>query len=272
MLEIAKNVFWYRELIAVMAWKQIIVRYKQSYLGLLWAILKPFTLMLVFTLLNSFIGINTGSIPYPVLSYSALLAWVFFQESTSEGVTSIVNNAQLIRKIYFPREVFPITGVITKLIEFVINSFVLACMMLFFNVAPASTIVWVPLILFYLILASLTVAFIGAALNVFYRDIGTMLPILLQLMMYASPVIYPMSLVKQKLLVDQAAGAWSDVLYRLYTCNPVAGIIDAFQRSILYGQHPDWDVMWPGMLVVALLLPLSYASFKRAERRFADIV
>ena len=150
MLQIAKNVIWYRELIAVMAWKQIIVRYKQSYLGLVWAVLKPFTLMLVFTLLNSFIGISTGNIPYPVLAFTALIPWVFFQESTSEGVGSIVNNAQLIRKIYFPREVFPITGVITKLVEFVINSFVLGCLMLYFNVAPASTIVWVPALLLYI--------------------------------------------------------------------------------------------------------------------------
>jgi len=272
MLQIAKNVFWYRELIAVMAWKQIIVRYKQSYLGVTWAVLKPFTLMLVFTLLNSFIDISTGSIPYPVLAFTALIPWVFFQESTSEGVGSIVNNAQLIRKIYFPREVFPITGVITKLVEFLISSLVLACMMLYFHVAPAPTIVWVPAILLYMILASLSLAFIGAALNVFYRDVGTMLPILLQLMMYASPVIYPMSLVKRKLLVDQGAGAWSEILYRIYTCNPMAGIIDAFQRGVLHGQAPDWDVMWPGMLVVAILLPLSYAYFKRAESHFADIV
>ena len=106
MIEIAKNFFRYRELIAVLAWKQIIVRYKQSYLGLVWAVLKPLTLMLVFTLLNSFIGISTGNIPYPVLAFTALIPWVFFQESTSEGVGSIVNNALLIRKIYFPREVF----------------------------------------------------------------------------------------------------------------------------------------------------------------------
>jgi lipopolysaccharide transport system permease protein len=272
MFEIAKNVFWYRELIAVMAWKQIIVRYKQSYLGLVWAVLKPFILMLVFTLLNSFIGIPTGNIPYPVLSFTALIPWVFFQESTSEGVGSIVNNALLIRKIYFPREVFPITGVITKLVELVINFLVLGCLMLYFNVTPASTIVWLPAILLYMILAALSVALIGAALNVFYRDVGTMLPILLQLMMYASPVIYPMSLVKQKLLVDHAAGHWSEPLYRMYTCNPMAGIIDAFQRAVLYGTAPDWDVMWPGMLVVAIILPLSYATFKRAERYFADIV
>ena len=272
MFEIAKNVFWYRELIAVMAWKQIIVRYKQSYLGLVWAILKPLILMLVFTLLNTFIGIPTGNMPYPVVAFTALVPWIFFQESTSEGVGSIVNNAQLIRKIYFPREVFPITGVITKLIEFVINSFVLACLMLYYKVMPAATIIWVPAILLYIVLASLAVALVGAAVNVFYRDVGTMMPILLQLMMYGSPVIYPMTLVKQKLLVAHAAGDWAEFLYRLYTFNPMAGIIDAFQRAVLYGQAPDPDVMWPGMLLVAILLPMSYATFKRAERYFADVV
>ena len=118
MIEIAKNVIWYRELIAVIAWKQIIVRYKQSYLGLIWVVLKPLTLMFVFTLLNSFVGITTGDIPYPVISFTALIPWIFFQESTSEGVGSIVNNAQLIRKIYFPREVFPLASVVTKLVEF----------------------------------------------------------------------------------------------------------------------------------------------------------
>jgi lipopolysaccharide transport system permease protein len=272
MIDIAKNFFWYRELIAVLAWKQIIVRYKQSYLGLVWAVLKPLILMLVFTLLNSFIGIPTGNMPYPVVAFAALVPWIFFQESTSEGVGSIVNNALLIRKIYFPREVFPITGVITKLVEFVINSFVLGCLMFYFKVAPAATIVWVPAILLYIILASLAVALIGAALNVFYRDIGTMLPILLQLMMYASPVIYPMSLVKQKLLVGHAARDWSEFLYRVYTFNPMAGIIDAFQRAVLYGQAPDFDVIWPGLLFVAVMLPASYAIFKQAERHFADIV
>jgi len=272
MIEIVRNLFGYRELIAVMAWKQLIVRYKQSYLGLTWAVLKPFTLMLVFTLLNSFVGITSGHPPYPVISFAALIPWIFFQESTSEGVGSIVYNAQLIRKIYFPREIFPLTSVLTKLVEFVISSFVLACLMLYFKVTPTETVLWVPILVIYIILASLAVALIGAALNVFYRDIGTMLPILLQLMMYASPVIYPMSLVKQKLLVEQVAGEWSGFLYRIYTLNPMAGIIDAFQRVVLYGQSPDIDVIWPGLLVTALLLPLSYAAFKRAEQYFADIV
>ena len=130
----------------------------------------------------------------------------------------------------------------------------------------------VPLLVVYIIFASLAVALAGAALNVFYRDVSTMLPILLQLMMYGSPVIYPMSLVRQKLLIDHVAGHWSDILYRLYTFNPLAGIIDAFQRTVIYGQAPDWDVMWPGLLLTLLALPLSYVAFKRAEMHFADIV
>src|SRR5690242_7896180 len=108
MLQIARTAVAYRELLADLACKQIIVRYKQSYLGIVWAVLKPITLMLVFTLLNSIVGINTTSIPYPILAFTALLPWVFFQESVSEGVSSVVSNGQLIRKIYFPREVFPL--------------------------------------------------------------------------------------------------------------------------------------------------------------------
>jgi len=272
MLQIARTAVAYRELLAVMAWKQIIVRYKQSYLGIVWAVLKPVTLMLVFTLLNSFVAINTSAIPYPVLAFTALLPWVFFQESISEGVSSVVSNAQLIRKIYFPREVFPLAGVVTKVVEFAISVVVLALLMLYFGVVTSATVLWVPLLLVYTILASLAVAFMGAALNVFYRDVGTMLPILLQLMMYASPVIYPMSLVKQKLLEQQVAGAWSPLLYDIYRLNPMAGIIDAFQRTVLFNQHPDFDVIFPGLIVVLVLLPISFAVFKRAEKYFADIV
>ena len=272
MLRLAHNLFRYRELVGVMAWKQIIVRYKQSYLGLMWAVLKPITLMLVFTLLNSFVNITTAGIPYPVLSFTALIPWIFFQESTSEGVNSIVSNAQLIRKVYFPREVFPLTGVITKLAEFCINVVVLAMLMAYFGVMPAATAVWVPLLLVYTILASLAVALAGAAMNVFYRDVGTMLPLLLQLMMYASPLIYPLALVEKKLLVDHVAGGWSEFLFGFYTLNPLAGIIDAFQRTVLYGTSPNLAAMWPGMLLTAVALPFSYRVFKRAEKFFADVV
>ncbi len=117
MIRIVRNLYRYRELIAALVWKNIVLRYKQAYLGILWAILKPIMLMLIFTLVRSFVGIETGDIPYPILTFAALLPWVFFQESASEGVNSVTSNAALIKKIYFPREVFPITAMATKLVE-----------------------------------------------------------------------------------------------------------------------------------------------------------
>ncbi len=272
MIQVAKNLYGHRELMAVLAWKNITLRYKQAYLGIAWAVVKPLTLMLIFTLVRSFVGINSGNIPYPILTFAALMPWTFFQESASEGVTSVVGNANLIKKIYFPREIFPLTAVVTKLVELGINFFILAGLMVWYQMMPSIYILWVPLIILYTLLAALSIAFVGAAINVYYRDVGTALPVLLSLLMYASPVIYPLQLVKDKLLVHQAAGEWSHALYTLYTLNPLAGIIDAFQSVVLRNQPPDLTAVFPGMILVAILLPLSYAFFKRAESYFADVI
>lgn len=272
MIQVAKNLLAYRELMGVLAWKNITLRYKQAYIGIAWAVFKPLTLMLIFTLVKSFVGIDSGTIPYPLLTFVALIPWIFFQEATSEGVGSVVSNANLIRKIYFPREIFPLTTVITKLVELGINMVILAGLMVYYGVMPTSAILWVPLLILYAVLASLSIALMGAALNVYYRDVATALPMLLSLMMYASPVIYPLALVKEKLLVNQAAGEWSNFLYGLYTLNPLAGIIDAFQQTLLRGTSPDISSLLPGMTLVAVLLPVSYIVFKRAEAYFADVV
>jgi len=272
MLTVARNLYEYRELVATLAWKNVAVRYKQAALGLAWAVIKPVTLMLIFTLVKSFVGIDSGSVPYPVLTFAALMPWIFFQESASDDVNSVVGNTALVKKIYFPREIFPITAVSTKLIELGINFVILAALMLWYRMAPTAHIAWVPLIVAYTVLAALTVGLFGAAVNVYYRDMGQALPVLLSLLMYASPVIYPLQLVKDKLLVQQAAGEWSQALYTLYTLNPLAGIIDAFQNVVLRGRAPDWGALLPGALTVAVLLPLSYAFFKRAESWFADVI
>jgi lipopolysaccharide transport system permease protein len=272
MLTIAKNLYDYRELMATLAWKNIALRYKQAYLGIAWAILKPLTLMLIFTLVKSFVGISSGNIPYPILTFAALMPWTFFQESASDAVNSVVSNTALIKKIYFPREIFPLTSVLTKLVELGINFIILAGLMVWYQMLPSMYIVWVPAIIAYTMLVALTVAFAGAAINVYYRDIGQALPILLSLVMYASPVIYPLQLVKDKLLVHQAAGEWSNTLYTLYTLNPLAGIIDAFQNVVLRSEAPDINAMIPGAILVAILLPLSYLYFKRAESYFADVI
>lgn len=272
MLQIAKNLYTYRELIATLAWKNIIVRYKQAYLGILWSVLKPVMLMLIFTLVRSFVGIDTGGVPYPILTFAALMPWIFFQESASEGVGSVTSNTALIRKIYFPREVFPLTAMVTKTLELGINFLILAGLMAYYHMVPSLHALWVPAIIGYTMVVALGISFFGAAMNVYYRDVAAALPVALSLMMYASPIIYPLDLVKQKLLLEQAAGEWSEKLYTLYLCNPLAGIIDTFQRVLLKGLSPDWNTLIPGAIVTAIVLPLSYLYFKRAESWFADVI
>jgi len=272
MMSIAKDLITYRELIFALAWKNITMRYKQAYLGIAWAIFRPVMLMVIFTLVRSFVGIESGNVPYPILTFAALMPWTLFQDSTSEGINSVVSNAYLIRKIYLPRVILPLTAVITKLVEFAINVVVLAGLMFWYGMVPTVYALWAPLIILYTLIASLAIAMAGAAINVYYRDIGQALPVLLSFLMYASPVIYPLQLVKDKLIVRQAAGDWSQALYTLYTLNPLAGIIDGFQNVVLRGQPPEVNVMLPGMILVAALLPLSYAFFRRAESYFADVI
>lgn len=267
-----KNLFTYRDLIRVLAWKSITLRYKQAYMGVAWAILKPMALMLIFTLVRSFVGIDSGDTPYPVLVFAALLPWTFFQESTADGVNSVVGNTALIRKIYFPREILPLTSVVTKLVELGINVVILAGLMAWYGVMPTIHILWAPLLIAYTVLTALTIVFVGAALNVYYRDVSAVLPVALSLLMYASPVIYPLALVKEKLLVQQAAGDWSNFLYLVYTANPLAGVIDGFQNVVLRGVPPDFASLMPGAITIAVLLPLSYLYFKRAEAYFADVI
>lgn len=272
MLQVAKDIMDYRELLGVLAWKNVSVRYKQAYLGLLWTILKPILLVLIFSVVRSFVGIDTGAIPYAVLTFGALLPWVYFQESASEGIHSVVSNAALVKKIYFPRIIFPLTSVLTKMIELGISFLVLAGLMAYYGLAPSLYVLWVPLIIAYTILVSLCVSMAGAAMNVYYRDVATALPVAISVFMYLSPIIYPLDLVKKKLLIDQAAGEWSEAIFTFYTVNPLVGIIDAFQKSMFYRQGPDFSVILPGFLLVLVCLPVSYKIFKRAEAWFADVI
>lgn len=272
MLTSFKNIFAYRELIMVLAWKNVTVRYKQAYMGLMWAVLKPIILMMIFTLVKSFVGIDSGDIPYPLLVFAALMPWIFFQESASEGVNSVVAHTALIKKIYFPREVFPLVAMTTKLLELAISFCILAGLMVYYEMMPTLTVLWLPVIIFYTMLVALSISFFGAAINVYYRDVSAALPVMLSLLMYGSPVIYPLALVKEKLLVQQAAGDWSNTLYTIYTLNPLAGIIDAFQGTLFRAEAPDLNVMLPGVILTLIVIPFSYLYFKRAEAYFADVI
>jgi len=272
MLKIIKNLYIYRELIAALTYKNIALRYKQSYLGILWAVLKPLMLMLVFTLVKGFVGIETEGLPYPLITFAALIPWVFFQESVAEGVNSVTANGALIKKIYFPREIFPLTAMVTKLVELIISFAILAGMMIYYQIIPSIYACWLPAFLLYTMVVALTISFFGAAMNVYYRDIAQAIPIGLSLLMYGSPVIYPLSLVQKKLLIEQAAGEWSDRLYTLYTLNPLVGIIDGFQRALIKATEPDFNALYPGLILTLIMLPISYWFFKRAENWFADVI
>lgn len=272
MIQFFKDIITYRELLVILAWKNIVVRYKQAYFGLLWSILKPILLVIIFSVVKSFVGINTGAIPYVVLTFGALLPWVYFQESASEGVHSVVSNIALVKKIYFPRVVFPLTSVLTKMVELGISFLILAGLMAYYGLVPTIHVLWVPLIIAYTIIVSLCVSMAGAALNVYYRDVATALPVIISVFMYLSPIIYPLDLVKKKLLIDHAVGEWSETIYTIYTVNPLVGIIDAFQKAMFYGKGPDFAVILPGLVVVIIILPLSYMIFKRAEAYFADVI
>jgi len=272
MISLIRHARDYRELIAALAWKNIVVRYKQAYLGVAWSVLKPVMFVLIFMIMRSFVGIDSGSVPYPVLTFAALMPWILFQESASEGIHSVVSNGLLIKKIYFPREVFPLTAVVTKLLEFGINCVILAVLMAWYHIVPTWHLLWVPVLVSYALLASLAISFAGSALNVYYRDVAAALPVVLALMMYVSPIIYPLDIVKTKLLVEHTAGQWSNFLFLLYTLNPLAGVIDGFQRAVLKGLAPDWHVIAHGLAATLIVLPFSYAYFKKAEAYFADVI
>ncbi len=266
------TLYQYRELLQVLAWKDITLRYKQSHLGLAWLVLRPLMMVAIFMVVRSFVGIDSGAVPYALLTYCAMVPWLFFQEAASNGVGSVVNHANLVKKIYFPREILPLASLAATSVQLLIGLVVLALMMAWYQWAPTWQVLWVPLLVLYTIVAALTISLAGAAVNVYARDASQGIPLLLGMAMYLTPVIYPLELVRRALVDQQAAGGWSDMLYALYLTNPMTGVIDGFQRVMLKGQAPDWGTMVPGALLVAVLLPLSYAFFKRAEAYFADVI
>lgn len=272
MIAAFRSLYLYRELLQVLAWKDITLRYKQSHLGLVWLVLRPLMLVAIFMVVRSFVGIDSGSVPYALLTYCAMVPWIFFQEAASAGVGSVVNHANLVKKIYFPREIFPLASLAATSAQLLIGLVVLALMMAWYQWAPTWHALWVPLLAAYTMLVALTISLAGAAVNVYSRDASQGIPLLLGMSMYLTPVIYPLELVQRALVERQAAGAWSDTLYALYLANPMTGVIDGFQRALLKGLAPDWATMAPGALLVLVLLPLSYVFFKRAEAYFADVI
>ena len=255
-----KAIWEYRELLYFLVWRDLKVRYRQTLIGICWVVLQPLLTMIIFTAIFSrFAKIPSDGLPYPIFAYSGLLPWTLFASSLTRGSDSIVTNAQLISKIYFPRLLLPLSGILSPLVDFAISLVILIIMMIWYGTLPTVGILALPIFLVLAILTALAVGLWLSALNVRYRDVAHAIPFLIQLWMFASPIAYPVSLVPE---------TWR----LLYSLNPMAGVIEGFRWALLGKESPDFGViMISSVMVLALLLP-GIVYFKYTERTFADVV
>jgi lipopolysaccharide transport system permease protein len=250
----------YRELLYFLTWRDIKVRYKQTALGVAWAILQPLITMVIFSVIfGNLAKLPSEGIPYPVFSYAALLPWDLFAGALQRAGISLVGNSNLITKVYFPRLVIPISAVVAGLVDFAISFVVLLGLMFFYHITPTWAILTIPLFALLAVLTALAVSLWLSALNVQYRDVQYMIPFLIQAWMYASPVAYSVGLIP--------SGAWRII----YGLNPLAGVIQGFRWALL-GAAPPGQLIVVSVIIVLILLVSGLFYFKRMERTFADIV
>jgi homopolymeric O-antigen transport system permease protein len=256
-----RELWEYRELLYFLVWRDVKVRYKQTVLGVAWAILQPFLTMVVFTIfLGHLVRVPSDGLPYPIFAYAALLPWQLFAHTITECGNSVVANQQLITKVYFPRLVIPIAAVLAGLVDFAVAFVVLIGMLLYYGIGVTAAVITLPLFLLLAVAAALGVGLWLAALNVQYRDVRYTLPFLTQLWLLATPVAYPTSLVPE---------AWR----ALYALNPMVGVIEGFRWALLgAGRSVSSVPLAVSLLATALLLAGGLAYFRRMEHTFADLI
>lgn len=236
------------------------MRYRQTLLGVSWAVLQPLLMMTIFAIVFSRLaGIPSEGAPYPLFAFVALLPWTFFSTSLTSGTGSLVNHTQLITKVYFPREILPFTYVVAALFDLTIGLGVLALLMVWFEAPFTMAIFYLVPLVALLAAWSLAVALVLSAAQVRWRDVGVAMPVLVQVWMFVSPVIYPLGVVPD---------SWRP----LYLLNPMAGIINSFRDVLLRGQAPDPTPLLYAVVVTACALPLAYLAFKRTEATMADVI
>ena len=250
----------YRELLYFLVWRDVKVRYKQTAIGATWAILQPLMTMVIFTVIfGHFAKIPSDGLPYPIFAYTALLPWTYFASALNRSSASVVSEAHLISKVYFPRVILPLAGTVSGIIDFAVAFVLLLGMMIWYGIMPTWGIVALPLFLLLAFATALAVGLWCSALNVRYRDVGYTVPFLTQCWMYASPVAYPVSLVPEN---------WRF----FYSLNPMAGVIEGFRWALLGKQGPDFGVMAVSAVVVVVLLVGGLVFFRRMENTFVDVV
>jgi lipopolysaccharide transport system permease protein len=255
-----KAVWEYRELLYFLVWRDVKVRYKQTVLGATWAILQPVMTMTIFTVIFSYFArIPSDGLPYPVFAYAALLPWNYFAQAMNRSGNSLVGNAGLITKVYFPRLMIPLASTVTPAVDLAVSFIPLIGLMVWFGITPTRGVVALP---FFLLLAMITALSIGlwlSPIHARYHDVGYVVPFLTQFWMYASPVVYPVSLVPER-------WRW------LYGLNPMVGVIEGFRWALLGKTSPDFRVMAISASVVLLLFLGGIVFFKRMERTLVDVV
>jgi lipopolysaccharide transport system permease protein len=254
----------YRELFAILAWRDIAVRYKQTVIGAAWVVLQPVIMVVIMTLLfGKLAGLRSDSpAPYAVMVFAGMLPWQLFTNVISLSGNSIVGNAHLLTKVYFPRLIMPASAVVVALVDFAVTMAVFAATMLVFNVWPTWRLVALPAFVLLAILAALGPSLILTSLNVRYRDVRFITPVLVQIGLFASPVAYESALVRER---------FGDAAFMAYSLNPMVGVIDGFRWALL-GQHMDPASFAIATASALALFAIGLASFRRMERAFADIV
>ncbi len=255
-----KHLSQHTDLIYALSVHRIKIRYKQSVLGIAWALLQPLSLMLIYTFIFSIMAkFPSNGIPYPVFVYSALLPWTSFSSALSNGTVSLVTNSSLITKVYFPREILPLTNIIAAMFDFLIASTILIGLMAYYHVPLTVMALYaVPIFLIQVLFATTVILFLSAT-NVMFRDIGLALPLVTQLWMFATPVAYPLSAVPA-------------YLRPFYVLNPMVGVIENFRRVVIQGLAPDFQLLSVSIIVTLLLLPIAYIYFKHVEATAVDVI
>ena len=251
----------FRELLWTLTVREVKVRYAQSVLGVAWAVAQPLALMAAFSLFfGRFAGIRSDGLPYPLFSYTALLPWTFFTTSLAFGVPSLVTNTSLVTKVYFPREILPLASVLSAGVDFGAAVGVYGLLMALYRIQPSLAFLYLLPLLVVQLIFTIAVTLILSAVNVSYRDVRYALPLVTQVWLYATPVIYPLSVVPVTLRQAYLA------------VNPMAAIVDGYRRVLVAGSAPDLAMLGLSGLSAAMLLVVGYWYFKRAERAFADVI
>ena len=253
-------VYRYRGLLYFLVWRDVLVRYKQAAIGIAWVVLQPLLTMVVFTVIfGLFAKLPSDGSPYPIFAFTALLPWNYFAQAVSRSGISLVSNSNLISKVYFPRLIIPISGALGPLIDFAVSFVILLGMMAWYRVAPTWGVLALPFFTFLAVVTAVAVSLYLSALNVRYRDVGQAIPFLIQFWMYASPIVYSLTIIPEK---------WR----LLYSLNPMVGVIEGFRWALLGKARPDFAVMAMGVVVASILLLGGLVYFKRTGRFFADII